>query len=200
MFEIVNEFENAIADFFGAPCAVSTDCCTHAIELCLRYKKIKKTTVPNHTYLSIPLTLKKLDISFSFNREQWTEYYKLSNTNIIDAATLWRQNSYIPGTLMCISFQYKKHLSLGRAGMILCDNVVDCANLIKMGYDGRHRNAPWPEQKITSMGYHYYLTPETAQLGLDKLPDAIQRTPKIWSWKDYPDISNNYIFKDIPVS
>ena len=44
MFNIVDNFEKTIADYFGAPYAVSTDCCTHAIELCLRYKNIKKAT------------------------------------------------------------------------------------------------------------------------------------------------------------
>jgi dTDP-4-amino-4,6-dideoxygalactose transaminase len=32
----VEKFESKIAEFYGAKYAVSTDCCTHAIELCLR--------------------------------------------------------------------------------------------------------------------------------------------------------------------
>ena len=35
-FFVVDEFESALADWWGAPYAVATDCCTHAIELCLR--------------------------------------------------------------------------------------------------------------------------------------------------------------------
>ena len=60
MFEVVDKFEKAVAEFFGAPYAVSTDCCTHAVELCLRYKNIKNIQVPKHTYLSIPMTDGKL--------------------------------------------------------------------------------------------------------------------------------------------
>jgi dTDP-4-amino-4,6-dideoxygalactose transaminase len=193
MFDTVYKFENAIADFFGAPCAVSTDCCTHAVELCLRYKKIKNAISPKHTYLSIPMTMKKLNLQWQFVDNEWSEYYYITD-NIIDAATMWRQYSYIPGTFMCISFQYKKHLSLGRGGVILCEDPVDAANLIKLGYDGRHRNAPWAEQDISSMGYHYYMTPETAQIGLDKLPDAISTIPKVWTWEDYPDLTKMQIF------
>ena len=37
MFEKIKQFEEALADFTGAPYAIMTDCCTHAIELCLRY-------------------------------------------------------------------------------------------------------------------------------------------------------------------
>lgn len=189
MFHIVDEFEKAIADFFGAPYAVSTDCCTHAIELCLRYKNVKKAICPTHTYLSIPMTMQKLNLDWQFADNHWTEYYYVTDT-IIDAATMWKPNSYIPGTTMCLSFQFRKHLKLGRGGMILLDNKQDRDELIKMGYDGRHRNAPWAEQEITSIGYHYYMTPETAQLGLNKLPEAIATPAETWSWKNYPDVSS----------
>jgi hypothetical protein len=45
------------------------------------------------------------------------------------------------------------------------------------------------------MGYHYYMTPEIAADGLMKLKTAIETEPKIWSWKDYPDLSLMKIFK-----
>ena len=189
MFNIVDNFEKTIADYFGAPYAVSTDCCTHAIELCLRYKNIKKATCPDHTYLSIPMTFKKLGIEWDFNNTKWEEYYYITD-NIIDAATMWRKDSYIPGTYTCLSFQFRKHLKLGRGGLILLDNKDDHDALIKLGYDGRHRDAPWAEQNINSIGYHYYMTPETAQLGLDKLPEAMATPAEVWSWKNYPNIQS----------
>ena len=39
-FDTVKEFEQQIAKFYGAPYAVATDCCTHAIELCLRVEPV----------------------------------------------------------------------------------------------------------------------------------------------------------------
>ena len=96
---------------------------------------------------------------------------------------------------MCLSFQYKKHLSLGRGGMILTDNYQDYQTLIKMSYDGRTRGLPWGEQPIDEIGYHYYMTPETAQLGLDKLDTAIATQPKQWTTKDWPDLTKMEIFK-----
>ena len=46
------------------------------------------------------------------------------------------------------------------------------------------------------MGYHYYMTPETAQLGLEKLPIAIETPPKKWTVNDWPDlIEQNEVFK-----
>ena len=189
MFDIVDEFEKEIAEFFGAPYAVSTDCCTHAIELILRYKEVKNVSVPKQTYLSVPMTAKKVGATVSWANTRWEEYYYLSQ-NIYDAAVLWRRNSYIVNSYMCLSFQFKKHLSLGRGGAILLSSKQERDDLIKLGYDGRHRNAPWAEQDIHSAGYHYYMTPETAQLGLYKLPDAIKSKPKLWTYKDYPNIYN----------
>ena len=126
--------------------------------------------------------------------EEWKDYYYLTD-NIIDAAVLWKRDSYIPGTFMSLSFQFKKHLSLGRGGMILCDSKEDAIALKKMAYDGRHPDIPWTEQNINSMGYHYYMTPETAQLGLDKLTEAINTKPKQWTIKDWPDLTQMEIFK-----
>jgi len=65
-----------------------------------------------------------------------------------------------------------------------------------MAYDGRMPYAPWKEQTITTIGYHYYMTPETAISGLERLPNAISSTPAQWSWKDYPDISLYDVFNN----
>ena len=61
-FQVIADFENEIAKFFGAPYAVAVDCCTHGLELCLRMKKAKKITVPKHTYLSVPMLADKLNL------------------------------------------------------------------------------------------------------------------------------------------
>ena len=108
---------------------------------------------------------------------------------------LWKKNSYIPGTYMCISFQFQKHLSLGRGGAILTDSETGAEELKKMSYDGRIPNIPWREQNIKTIGYHYYMTPETAQNGLDKLPSAIEATPRDWVIEDWPDLTQMDVFK-----
>lgn len=194
MFDQVKRFEEAIADFYNAPYAVAVDCCTHAIELCLRHNNVKAVTCPTRTYISIPFTFEKLKIKWSFENYQWDDYYFLGNTNIVDSAVYWKQGGYIPNTLMCLSFQFKKHLNLGRGGAILCDNEYDYLTLKKMSYDGRTSNISWAEQNIETIGYHYYMTPETAELGLKKLPEAISSTSKSWSSKDYPFLPNMKVF------
>ena len=68
-------------------------------------------------------------------------------------------------------------------------------DLKKMSYDGRDPNTPWREQNISSIGYHYYMTPETAARGLQKLPEAIKTKPKKWVIDDWPDLKKMKIFK-----
>lgn len=195
MFKIVDQFEEEIAKYFGSKYAVAVDCCTHAIELCLRNENIKQTTCPSRTYISIPFTLEKLGIVWNFRNEEWNDYYFLGGTNIIDAAVLWKKNSYIPGTLMCLSFQYRKHLNLGRGGAILVDDFEKYTSLKKMSYDGRMGDKPWAEQDIDTIGYHYYMTPETAILGLAKIDQAKNSIAKKWSYLDYPYLPDMRIFK-----
>lgn len=195
MFEIVTKFENEVAKFFGAPYAVAVDSCTHGIELALRYTEADHIRVPQRTYLSIPFLANKLQIDLFWKDEEWQDYYYVTE-NVIDAAVLWRPNSYIPGTFMGISFQYQKHLSLGRGGIILTDNKEAALQLKKMSYDGRIPNTPWRDQNIDTVGYHYYMTPETAQNGLDKLSKAIKTTPRQWVVTDWPDLTEMNIFKN----
>lgn len=194
-FNTVTEFENKIAEFFGAPYAIAVDSCTHGIELALRLTHADHIIVPKRTYLSIPFLADKLKIDRFWKDEEWVDYYYLTST-VIDAAVLWKPKSYIPNTFMGISFQYQKHLSLGRGGVLLCDNPYDAIELKQMSYDGRSPNIPWREQNIRSVGYHYYMTPETAQLGLDKLPAAVLNEPRQWTVNDWPDLTQMSIFKN----
>ena len=194
-FQLVSKFEEEIANYFGSPYAVAVDSCTHGLELCLRYKNIKQLVVPNRTYISVPFLANKLNIELVWKDESWVDFYEIGDTKIFDAAVLWRYNSYIPGAMMCLSFQYKKHLSLGRGGMILLDDKIAFSELKKMSYDGRIPNIPWRQQDIKTFGYHYYMTPETAQLGLSKLPSAIKTSPKVWKVTDWPDLTNMEVFK-----
>ncbi len=196
-FEVVTTFENKISEFFGSPYAVAVDSCTHGLELCLRHTNETKINVPKRTYLSVPFLAEKIGLKREWRDDNWEKYYTINygDKRIIDAAVLWEKNSYIPNTFMCISFQYQKHLSLGRGGIILMDNESDYISLKKMSYDGRLPNIPWRDQDIDTVGFHYYMTPETAQLGLNKLQTAIDTPPRQWVVTDWPDLTEMQIFK-----
>lgn len=192
---MIELFEKKVANFFGAPYGIAVDCCTHGIELCLRQQSIKSITVPKRTYLSIPMLAYKLNIKLKWKDEDWKDYYYIGDTNIIDAAVLWRKKSYIENTFMCVSFQFQKHLSLGRGGIILTDNIDSALELKKMSYDGRDPQIPWRSQNIENLGYHYYMNPEIAEIGLQKLDKAIITKPKQWSINEWPDLTKLDVFK-----
>ena len=195
MFDKVKCFEWVIADFFGAPYAVAVDSCTHGVELSLRYTNAKRIVVPKRTYLSIPFLAHKLNIDLVWEDTQWSDRYYLTE-DVVDAAVLWKKDSYIPGTFMSISFQYRKHLSLGRGGVILTDNAKASIQLKKMAHDGRLPMIPWRDQNIDTIGYHYYMTPETALDGLGKLNEAMNTTPRKWVVNDWPDLTKMDIFHE----
>ena len=194
-FNSVKKFEKIISSFFGSEFGIATDSCTHAIELCLRHQNIKnKITFPKNTYVGIPLLGYKLNLDWNWNAEKWNDYYFIKETNIIDAAVLWKKNSYVENTFMCISFQYQKHINIGRGGMILTNSKDSYNKLTEMSYDGRNRDKPWRDQNISSIGYHYYMTPENAEIGIDIFNNKFDKTPKLWTYKDYPDLSKMKVF------
>ena len=193
---MIEEFESQIAEFFGAPYAAATDSCTHALELCLRHTGENHILIPTRTYISVPMTCMKLGLNWRWTEEEWSDYYYLGFTNIIDAAVLWGENTYVPNTFMCLSFQFRKHLNLGRGGMILLQNKDDRDILKKMSYDGRDFNRPWAEQDIDTIGYHYYMTPEVAKTGIELLNERKKTPGKKWSHRDYPYLPTMSVFKN----
>lgn len=187
MFNKIFEFERALAEFTGAPYAVMTDCCTHAIELCLRYDQVKSTQFTPYTYLSIPMTMHKLGIEYSYLdiAKQWIGEYQFQGTRIWDSARLLKQDMYRPGQLQCLSFGYGKPLEIGRGGAILTDDVEIYDVLRQQRYDGRDLTvSPWEHQKTFRVGYHYKPTPEEAIRGLELLP-YVNQQPK---HHQYPDL------------
>ena len=198
-WQVVDLFERRIAEFFGAPYAVATDCCSHAIELSLLVLEQPKTRVdvPLHTYMSVPMTVNKIRQPWRFVDLPWQDEYQLLPLPIVDAARVWRQNAYAQGTLTCLSFQFKKHIPIGRGGMILTDNLEHYYRLQRMVRDGRDRALLWVEDDITEIGYHYYMTPEDAARGI-LLFDELHSAPidKIWGWQDYKPLTEYTVFKN----
>lgn len=169
-FDKIFEFEQQLARYTGAPYAIMTDCCTHAIELCLRYEHVYYCEFTAFTYLSIPMTMHKLGITYRLIPEYWTGEYRFHTTNIWDSARRLESNMYRPGMMQCLSFGWDKPLGIGRGGAILLDDEMTYKSLILMRYDGRDLNIlPWQDQKVFRVGYHYKPTIEEASKGLELL-------------------------------
>jgi dTDP-4-amino-4,6-dideoxygalactose transaminase len=184
-FEEIAQFEQLLAKKTGAPYAIMTDCCTHAIELCLRYKQVKRVQFTAYTYLSIPMTMHKLGIEYELVPEKWVGEYRFYGTDIWDSARRLEDGMYRPGQMQCLSFGHNKPLQIGHGGAILLDDKDAYGFLLQQRYDGRDLSVtPWQEQRVFKVGYHYRPTIEDARIGLEKLY-FVNEQPK---YHEYPDL------------
>ena len=191
MFDKILKFEQELAEFTGAPYAVMTDCCTHAIELCLRYDRVQECEFTPYTYLSIPMTMHKLGIKYRYLDHAWQRWvgeYPFLNTRIWDSARRLEQGMYRPGTMQCLSFGHTKPLHIGHGGAIILDDQQAYDTIIRMRYDGRDLNiSPWQSQKEFTVGYHYKPSIEDAIQGLALLQGLKEHCPPP-RHVDYPDL------------
>jgi dTDP-4-amino-4,6-dideoxygalactose transaminase len=182
-FQPLFDFEQALAEFTGAPYAVVTDCCTHALELCFIVDHVDLTEFTAFTYLSIPQLMNNLGIQYTLNDTEWVGEYKFEYTCIWDSARRLERNMYRYGQKQCLSFGNGKPLHIGRCGAILLDNEEDYQLLSRMRSDGRDlHQAPWQDHAVTK-GYHYCPTLEDCKKGLELLP-TINHQPKYHSYPD----------------
>lgn len=193
-FDLVHEFESQIAEYTGAPYAIATDCCSHAIYLSLYYYKqqnpdINYISLPKNTYVSVAMQALHLNLDVNFIDKVWSGCYNIGNTNVVDSAARLYRNCYQSGTNQCLSFQFKKILSTVRGGMILTDdkNFYDwCQRAV---HDGRDMSVPYEDDNITFAGWHYFMTPETAEIGLARLQVLPDKNEDCAGDYTYPDIS-----------
>lgn len=183
-FKALFDFEQALADYTGAPYVVVTDGCTHALELCMRYDQVQQTRFTAHTYLSVPMLMYHLGIKFTLTNEIWQGEYQFDNTRIWDSARRLEPNMYRAGQMQCLSFGWTKPLQLGRVGAILTDDRAAYTKFSRQRSDGRDLNMPWESETQLILGYHYCPTLESCQRGLELLPDIIPQSQSVI----YPDL------------
>jgi len=183
-FQALFDFESALAEYTGAPYAVVTDGCTHAIELCMRYEQVKACQFSAYTYLSVPMMLTHLDIEYEMIDESWTGEYQFRNTRIRDSARRLERGMYRPGQMQCLSFGWTKPLQLGKVGAILLDDTEAYKLFSRQRSDGRDLNIPWHDETDLVLGYHYCPTLELCARGLELLPTVEPKSqPGV-----YPDL------------
>ena len=191
MTESVRKFEQELATFTGAPYVVTTDCCTHAIELCFRLLQIKTCRFSGHTYISVPMTMKLLGVDYEFSMTPWRDEYQFLGTPVWDSARCLKPNMYRSRQYQCLSFGHTKPLDNVRGGAILLDNEKHYKQLKSMSYDGRDSSYNnMKDQKVFKQGFHYMMRYEECE-SASKLLDAYITTGKFeHEYKPYSDISD----------
>lgn len=198
----VKDFEQSICNYTGSKYAVAVDSCTNAIFLSLvYYKKFINNeditiTIPIRTYISVPMQIINAGYKLNLIDYEWIGSYQLKNTPIIDSAQNFTKDMYIKDTFQCISFQFKKHLPIGRGGAILTDDVNAYEWLIKARHDGRNMYNEYGNiDNIDTIGYHCPLLPNEAIKGLELLYNKNLISNNVPGRSaDYPIINRN-IFK-----
>jgi dTDP-4-amino-4,6-dideoxygalactose transaminase len=192
--EIIDIFEQKVADFSGSKYAVAVDSCSHGLFLCLKYLKAKgKVLIPRQTYVSVPMQILHAGCKLEFEDEKWIGMYQLKPFPIFDSAVRWTKDMYMGG-YQVVSFQIKKIIPIGRGGMILTDDIKAVEWLKKARYDGRDLSIPYPENTYTSLGWHYYMTPEDAARGINLMDVTPDINKDIANWNNYPDLSIQSVF------
>lgn len=198
--DIVGIFERKLASYAGSKYAVATDSCSNALFLALKLRQASGVIeIPAQTYASVPMQIVHAGARPRYIDMDWTGIYQLGTTGIWDSAARFTKNMYVGNdALQCLSFQIKKRLPIGRGGAILTNDPSDYAKLKLMTYDGRNLETPYTSlDHITTLGWHYYMTPEDAARGillLDMLPEVNMDT---MGASHYPDLRNWTVTKEL---
>jgi dTDP-4-amino-4,6-dideoxygalactose transaminase len=188
-YSIVSQFEERLANLAGSKYAVAIDSCSNAIFLCLKY--INKTkeiiTIPNKTYISIPCAIRNAGYQVSFEDLNWSGIYQLKPLPIFDGALRFKKNMY-NGGFHCISFHIKKHLKIGRGGMILTDDK-DAYEWFKLARFNGRNPIPHKNDTFKMIGWNFYMTNSDAARGMWLL-DGFDENKELDDIPvDYPDLS-----------
>lgn len=192
-FQVVRDFEHAIARYTGAPYCVAVNSCTMALLLACAWHKVAEVCIPRFTYVGVPMSIIHAGGMVSFRDENWEGEYRLEPYPIWDAARRFTSGMYHDGAFQCISCHWSKILGLQQGGAILHDSHDADLWLRRARFDGRTEGVQ-PKEDRFILGWHCYLSPEIAAQGLVRLSFLPKHNPDL-PWSDYPDLSTVPIFQ-----
>lgn len=198
-YTVVELFEQRVAAFTGAPYAVAVDSCTAALTLCCDYLKVGEVTLPARTYCSVPMAVIHAGGTVRFEDRAWRGMYQLTPYPVYDAAkrfrrAMFRDMPHDPSSWLyvCVSFHVRKHIPIGRGGMILTDDDKAAAYFRKARRDGRSDSGGVACAEV--VGRNCYMQPDHAARGLmlmDVMPaDGFEDQAEV-----YPDLREMPAFR-----
>ena len=98
------------------------------------------------------------------------------------------------GQFQCVSFHWNKILGIQQGGAILHDDPNADEWFRKMRFDGRREGKSSDTDHISMIGWHCYMSPETAAAGLVRLHHLPFKNDDMPNDK-YPNLSNFDVFK-----
>jgi len=194
-YNVVHEFEQMIASWAGAKYGVAVESCSAALFLSCVYKQVEEVTIPKFTYPSVPCSIIHAGGTVQFKDLDWQGVYELEPYKIYDGALRFQPNMY-KGGLHCLSFHMKKHLPIGRGGMILTNDKKAYNWLKRARFDGRHE-IPLQDDNFDMLGWNMYMTPDQAVRGIQLFSTIDQKGLEDLhaNLQGYPDLSTYEIYK-----
>ena len=199
-YNSVIEFEERIAKWAGSKYAVAVESGTAALFLSLMYVKeqwggLDKIMIPKHTQPSVPCSIIHAGGKVVWSDQKWEGEYELAPLRIWDTALRFKKGMYHDG-FQCLSFHIKKHLPIGRGGMILLDDEKAVKWLKRARFDGRDP-IPLMEDDFTQLGWNMYMTPEQGARGIQLFEVIRNKVLEDLPVKDqgYPDLSTFPIYE-----
>ncbi len=215
-FNVVKDFEEALAEYTGAPYAVAVNSCTAALMLAVAWHLGEKefdwksqppawrdrtvVEIPKRTYVGVPMSIIHAGGRPTFRDEDWRGAYRLDPLPVWDAARRMRRGMYtetsrcVTDAMVCVSFHWSKILGIEQGGAILCDDRADVEWLKRARFDGRREGVAPADDTFDMLGWHCYMSPEVAAAGLvrlARLPDWNEDLPN----DPYPDLSTQEVFR-----
>lgn len=208
-FQVVKDFEAAIAAYCGAPYCVSVNSCTNALFACLMWQKYKDRTailndtafipyieIPKRTYIGVAQAILNAGYLIKFRNEDWSGSYDLYPYKISDSAKRFTSKGmYETGWKVCTSHHWNKTLGIMQGGCILHDDEEFDVWARKFRFDGRTEGIAASNDLNPIRGHHMYLSPEIAAAGLVRLHHLPRDNPDM-PMDNYPDLSQMEIFKN----
>lgn len=193
-YNVVKQFEADLCEYTGAPFAITTTSCTMALLLACAYHRVKEVTIPKLTYVGVPQSILNAGGTVRFDDVDWTGWYQLKPYPIWDSARWISGGMYhaMQGQMVCLSFHWGKQLGIQQGGAILTDDAEAAAMLRRMRFDGRSEGVA-PANDTFVRGWHAYMSPEVAALGVMKLCLLPKTNPPLPN-DPYPDLSKSDIF------
>ena len=171
IYKVTEDFESALAEYTGAPYAITVDNQSNALFLCLMYLKVKGQTIriPARTYPSVPCEIIHAGARVEFypvTGNKLCGAYQLEPTPIWDSALRFTADMYVPGQYQCLSFTGPyKHFKLSKGGAILTDNYEAMLWFKRARFSGR-RECSYHDDHFDMLGWNFYMMPELAARGL----------------------------------
>lgn len=189
-WEVVETFENIIASYAGSRYAVSVDNCTDAMFLCLKYLNANGIIeIPKRTYVSVPCTIINAGCQVKFSDISWSGAYQLLPYPVYDSATRMKRGMYVEDSYYCLSFHRRKHIPIGKGGMILTNDKKAYEWFKVVRYEGRHMDRLYKDDYFDEIGWNMYMTPEQAAKGIFLFDKHVK--------DDNQDLETSGIHKDL---